>query len=52
MHWGTWVLSEEDIDEPPRLLKEALAEEGMDGKGLFDLLHIGESRDVDCGEEL
>lgn len=26
MHWGTWILSDEPIDEPPKLLSMAMAE--------------------------
>jgi N-acyl-phosphatidylethanolamine-hydrolysing phospholipase D len=32
MHWGTWVLTEEDVREPPRRLVEALRVERVDGK--------------------
>ncbi|KAF2473054.1 Metallo-hydrolase/oxidoreductase [Lindgomyces ingoldianus] len=45
MHWGTWVLTEEPVMEPPRKLKEALKEKGLDEKGVFDVLDIGESRE-------
>ncbi len=45
MHWGTWVLTEEDVLEPPRLLKEALSEKGIPETGLFDVCDIGESRE-------
>lgn len=45
MHWGTWVLTEEDVLEPPKLLKEALAHHGMEEKGVFDVCDIGESRE-------
>lgn len=47
MHWGTWVLTNEDVLEPPRLLRKALKGKGMDEEGVFDVLEIGESRDVD-----
>jgi len=30
IHWGTFALSEEAHDEPPRLLKEAAEEAGLD----------------------
>jgi len=43
MHWGTWVLTEEDVLEPPRLLQEALRRRGMKGEGCFDVCEIGES---------
>jgi N-acyl-phosphatidylethanolamine-hydrolysing phospholipase D len=45
MHWGTWVLTEEDVLEPPRLLKEALERKGLDKEGVFDVCDIGESRE-------
>ncbi|ORY14773.1 N-acyl-phosphatidylethanolamine-hydrolyzing phospholipase D [Clohesyomyces aquaticus] len=44
MHWGTWVLTEEDVMEPPQKLKEALAEKGIGEKGVFDVVDIGESK--------
>ncbi|KAI9824315.1 MAG: hypothetical protein M1826_007412 [Phylliscum demangeonii] len=44
MHWGTWVLTEEDVLEPPRLLKAALAKKALPEQGLFDVCDIGESR--------
>jgi L-ascorbate metabolism protein UlaG (beta-lactamase superfamily) len=24
MHWGTWILTDEPVDEPPRLLAESM----------------------------
>ena len=45
MHWGTWVLTEEDVLEPPRLLKEALERKGIAKEGVFDVCDIGESRE-------
>ena len=45
MHWGTWVLTEEDVMEPPRKLKEALKEKGIKEEGIFDVCDIGESRE-------
>ncbi|KAF2268040.1 Metallo-hydrolase/oxidoreductase [Lojkania enalia] len=45
MHWGTWVLTEEDVMEPPRKLVEALKEKGIGEKGVFDVCDIGESRE-------
>lgn len=44
MHWGTWVLTEEDVLEPPRLLKKALSKKGIPETGVFDVCDIGESR--------
>lgn len=45
MHWGTWVLTEEDVLEPPRKLREALRLHGMQEEGVFDVCEIGESRE-------
>jgi N-acyl-phosphatidylethanolamine-hydrolysing phospholipase D len=44
MHWGTWVLTEEEVLEPPRVLKEALRNKGI-AEGVFDVCDIGESRE-------
>jgi N-acyl-phosphatidylethanolamine-hydrolysing phospholipase D len=49
MHWGTWVLTEEDVMEPPQKLKEALALKGIEEKGVFDVCDIGESREFESG---
>ncbi|KAI9371853.1 beta-lactamase superfamily domain-containing protein [Aspergillus egyptiacus] len=45
MHWGTWVLTEEDVLEPPRKLKEALTKHEIPETGVFDICDIGESRE-------
>jgi N-acyl-phosphatidylethanolamine-hydrolysing phospholipase D len=45
MHWGTWVLTEEDVMEPPKLLKAAMKWKGLEEKGVFDVCDIGESRE-------
>ncbi|ETI25450.1 hypothetical protein G647_02223 [Cladophialophora carrionii CBS 160.54] len=45
IHWGTWVLTEEDVLEPPRLLKEALKHHGIAETGVFDVCDIGDSRE-------
>lgn len=47
MHWGTWVLTEEDVLEPPRKLKEALKESGIEEVGRFDVVDIGVSREYE-----
>ena len=44
IHWGTWVLTEEDVLEPPRKLKEALKKHEIPEEGVFDVCDIGESR--------
>lgn len=45
IHWGTWVLTEEDVLEPPQLLKKALAKSDIPETGIFDVCEIGESRE-------
>ncbi|QKX60445.1 uncharacterized protein TRUGW13939_07590 [Talaromyces rugulosus] len=45
MHWGTWVLTEEDVLEPPKKLKEALKRNDLPEEGKFDVCNIGESRE-------
>jgi L-ascorbate metabolism protein UlaG (beta-lactamase superfamily) len=41
IHWGTWQLTDEPRDEPPRLLAEALATRGI-GNNRFAVLNPGE----------
>ncbi|KAK4964397.1 hypothetical protein LTR66_012306 [Elasticomyces elasticus] len=45
IHWGTWVLTEEEVLEPPQILKKALAWKGISEEGVFDVCDIGESRE-------
>ncbi|KAL8785987.1 MAG: hypothetical protein Q9213_003063 [Squamulea squamosa] len=45
IHWGTWVLTEEDVLEPPQLLKAALKRSDIAEEGVFDVCDIGESRE-------
>lgn len=45
MHWGTWVLTEEDVLEPPKKLKEALEWKGIE-QDRFGVIDIGETREV------
>lgn len=45
MHWGTWVLTEEDVLEPPKKLREALKRRDIPETGEFDVCDIGESRE-------
>lgn len=47
IHWGTWVLTEEDVLEPPQKLKEALSHHGIAETGVFDVCDIGESREFE-----
>ncbi|KAI2472382.1 beta-lactamase superfamily domain-containing protein [Annulohypoxylon bovei var. microspora] len=44
MHWGTWALTSEPVNELPRKLREALKVKGLPETGLFDVCAIGESR--------
>lgn len=45
IHWGTWVLTEEEVMEPPKVLKKALTWKGIAEEGVFDVCDIGESRE-------
>lgn len=45
IHWGTWVLTSEDVLEPPMLLRKAMKGKGLPETGVFDVCDIGESRE-------
>ncbi|EAQ87758.1 hypothetical protein CHGG_04377 [Chaetomium globosum CBS 148.51] len=45
IHWGTWVLTCEEVEEPPKLLKEALKTSGLPETGVFDVCAVGETRE-------
>ena len=45
IHWGTWVLTEEDVLEPPQLLRKALARSKIAEEGVFDVCDIGEAKE-------
>jgi N-acyl-phosphatidylethanolamine-hydrolysing phospholipase D len=45
IHWGTWVLTPEDVMEPKRVLKKALKWKGLPEAGVFETCDIGESRE-------
>ncbi len=45
IHWGRWVLTEEDVLEPPRLLKQVLKHHDIAETGVFDVCDIGDSRE-------
>jgi N-acyl-phosphatidylethanolamine-hydrolysing phospholipase D len=45
IHWGTWVLTFEDVLEPPALLKKAMRWKDLPETGVFDVCDIGESRE-------
>jgi L-ascorbate metabolism protein UlaG (beta-lactamase superfamily) len=47
MHWGTWVLTEEPVLDPPKKLKEALKRNDIAETGVFDVIDIGESREFE-----
>ncbi|KAJ3318375.1 hypothetical protein HDU76_000848 [Blyttiomyces sp. JEL0837] len=42
MHWGTFVLTDEPVMEPPKVLKAELEKRGMDPK-VFHVVDIGET---------
>jgi L-ascorbate metabolism protein UlaG (beta-lactamase superfamily) len=46
MHWGTFKLTDELLDEPPQKLAEALAREGIAPERFFLMQH-GETRKLD-----
>jgi N-acyl-phosphatidylethanolamine-hydrolysing phospholipase D len=50
MHWGTWVLTEEEVNEPPRKLEEACRWKGIE-EGRFEACGVGESREFEKEEE-
>ena len=39
MHWGTFMLTDEPLDEPPRRLKEAMKNEGLSDEDFLVLQH-------------
>ena len=45
MHWGTWVLTTEEVLEPPKVLKEALKWGGVQEGDTFEVVDIGESKE-------
>ncbi|PPQ96737.1 hypothetical protein CVT26_010221 [Gymnopilus dilepis] len=42
MHWGTWILTSEDVTEPPRRLAEECKKLGIE-EGVFRVCDIGET---------
>jgi N-acyl-phosphatidylethanolamine-hydrolysing phospholipase D len=48
MHWGTWVLTEEEVMAPPKELEEAVKWKGI-REGAFGVCDIGESREFESG---
>jgi L-ascorbate metabolism protein UlaG (beta-lactamase superfamily) len=47
MHWGTFPLTDEPLDEPPRLLAEALRAKGIPAERFLVMRH-GETRRLDA----
>lgn len=45
IHWATWALTYEAVNEPPQLLRDALRRRGIAEEGVFDVCEIGESRE-------
>ena len=45
IHWGSFELADDALDEPPRLLRAALAEAGLADDAMW-LLRQGEARSV------
>lgn len=43
MHWGTFILTDEPVDEPPHRLARALADQGVDPQS-FTVMRHGETR--------
>ena len=43
IHWGTFELTDESLDEPPRALARAAQERGL-GADAFTVMAIGETR--------
>ncbi|KAL2755884.1 hypothetical protein ACRALDRAFT_2042144 [Sodiomyces alcalophilus JCM 7366] len=45
IHWGTWVLTMEEVLEPPKLLQDAMKRKGLPAMGVFDVCKIGQSKE-------
>lgn len=45
VHWGTFDLTDESLDEPPRALSQARRDKGLDGDAFF-VLAVGETRRI------
>ncbi|RJE20776.1 hypothetical protein PHISCL_06895 [Aspergillus sclerotialis] len=45
MHWGTWLLEEDDAFEPPVKFREALKANNLPETGVFDICRIGERKE-------
>lgn len=42
MHWGTWILTTEDVTEPPSRLASECKKAGIE-EGAFSVCEIGET---------
>ena len=51
MHWGTFVLTDEPLDEPPQRLRRALAAAAIDEREFWVMRH-GETRSLDLRQEI
>ena len=45
IHWGTFAMADEPVDEPPKLLEDALAQKGVSNEHFFVMQH-GETRSL------
>lgn len=41
-HWGTWILTDEEMTEPPKRLRAACVKAGIE-EGVFGVTEIGET---------
>ena len=39
MHWGTFILTDEPVDEPPLKLEEELGVRSLDAKSFITMIH-------------
>ena len=50
MHWGAFILTDEPVDEPPKMLEEELVLKSIDKK-LFITMKHGETIDLNNYQE-
>lgn len=46
MHWGTWIMSDEEWDEPPKLLQREVEKCGEGGSDWFGIVRMGETNEL------